>query len=75
MIKGTLVVNLNPPYIGFTSQQDGEQWKHCTVNDVKSLLVELDAIFPQVQWPPRDCMIRVQGDFPSQKLAKFGLTK
>jgi hypothetical protein len=61
--------------MGFTSQKNGEQWKNCTVNDVKSLLVELDAIVPQVQWPPRDCFLRISGQFPTKKLAKFGLAK
>jgi hypothetical protein len=75
MIEGKLVVNLNPPYMGFTSEKHGEQWKNCTVNEVRSLLVELEAIIPQVQWPPRDYTVRISGQFPQQKLEKFGLHK
>lgn len=80
MVEGILVVNLDPPYIGFVQKQDKSQGKrlagalkNCTANEIRQTLLELGAITPQQQWPPRECTIRVPGSYSLAVLAKLGL--
>jgi len=82
MVEGILVVNLDPPYVGFVSQQGevaGENkrmrgaLKNCTLAELRQTLLELGAISAQQQWPPQDCTIRVPGSYSDDALARVGL--
>lgn len=82
MVEGILVVNLDPPYIGFVKKESmaGAEskrlrgaLKNCTANELRQLLIELGAITDKQQWPPRDCTMRVPGTYPAAILAKMGL--
>jgi hypothetical protein len=82
MVEGILVVNLDPPYVGFVQNDDKQASDHkrlrgalrnCTLPELRQMLLELGAISPQQQWPPRDCTIRVPGSFSAATLAKVGL--
>lgn len=81
MIEGTLVINLDPPYMGFlpkSSSQfshymDADTWCNCTLEQIKSLLIDLDVITPAQHWPPRECILRLPVVLPRERLAKHGL--
>ncbi len=72
MIHGTLVINLDPPYAGFSSDQ-GQLCKNFTVEELRALISELGILAPGQVWAPRDYMVRLPGKFSSDALAKFGL--
>lgn len=82
MLEGILVVNLDPPYVGFVKKhgnQSGDDkrmhgsLRNCSLPELRQMLIELGAISPQQQWPPRDYMIRLPGSFSEATLAKIGL--
>ncbi len=81
MVEGILVVNLDPPYVGFVQNENkpGDtrkkrgSVKNCSLSELRLTLIELGAISPNQQWPPRDCAIRVPGSFSDDALAKAGL--
>lgn len=81
MVEGILVVNLDPPYVGFVQNEkkpgDGRKMrgavKNCSLIELRQTLIELGAISANQQWPPRDCAIRVPGTFSDDALAKAGL--
>lgn len=86
MVEGTLVVNLDPPYVSFV-ERNGEGTtpspdrkrntltKQCTIQELRNMLIDLGAILPYQQWPPRDCMMRLPGSFSQATLRKLGLEK
>lgn len=80
MVDGILVVNLDPPYVGFVqNEKPGDNrrkfgtMKDCTLSELRATLIELGAITSQQQWPPKDCAIRVPGTFSDAALIKAGL--
>jgi hypothetical protein len=77
MVEGILVVNLDPPYVGFVQKNDKSKMrgklKNCTVPELRQMLLDLGAISPQQQWPPKDCTIRLPGKYSSAALEKLGL--
>lgn len=83
MIEGTLVINLDPPYIGFFPNRqsqpmlcpEADSWSYCTQQQIKELLIDLDVIQANQHWPPRECILRLPIALPKVKLAKHGLTK
>jgi hypothetical protein len=82
MVEGILVVNLDPPYVGFVVQQQNKQagenkrlhgaLKNCTLNELRQMLLELGAISPQQQWPD-DCPVHFPGSYSEAALEKIGL--
>lgn len=82
MIEGTLLINLDPPYMAFTPKVSGQSINggasdnircDCTQAQIKDLLVELDVISPYQQWPLRECILRLPVVLPAKILAKHGL--
>ena len=82
MVEGILVVNLDPPYVGFVQKEsktpgDNKRLKGslktCTVPELRQMLLDLGAITPQQPWPPRDCTISLPGSYSAAVLAKVGL--
>lgn len=73
MVQGTLSVNLEPPYIGLKAEHAREIRRSCTVEEIKKILLALKIITPQQHWPPKDCVMRLPGQFPGAVLARFGL--
>ncbi len=84
MIEGTLVINLEPPYMGFLPKPCGQPinavgdlknytWHYCTQTQIKDLLVELGVISTGQLWPPRECILRLPVVLPMKSLTKHGL--
>jgi hypothetical protein len=83
MIEGTLVVNLDPPYMDFlpntsTETKDNSAcenctWHYCTIEQIREFLVELGLIYKAQQWPPREYILRLPVRLPIRSLAKLGL--
>lgn len=83
MIEGTLVVNLDPPYMGFlpktsveattTSACENCIWCYCTLDQMRDFLVELDLIHPAQQLPTREYIFRLPSRLPLRTLDKHGL--
>lgn len=59
MIQGILVINLDPPYVGFsqnsalhgTAIAGVDTWRHCTIDQIKNQVIDLNALTPLQQWP------------------------
>jgi hypothetical protein len=83
MMQGTLVINLDPPFIGFfpkshprlSQQPDLDTWSYCTHEQIKQLLIDIDAIPSCQHWPPRECILRLPVTLSRRILAKHGLAK
>lgn len=82
MVEGTLVVNLDPPYVSFVEHgaKTGAElrrrktaFNHCTIQELRMMLIELGAIVPYQHWPPKDCMMRLPGSYSKDTLDKLGL--
>lgn len=83
MIEGTLVVNLDPPYMGFLPKTSVDTintaacanctWCYCTLEQMRDFLVELGLIHPAQQWPSREYILRLPSRLPIRSLAKHGL--
>jgi hypothetical protein len=82
MVEGILLVNLDPPYVGFVVQQTkapGENkrlrgaLKNCSLIELRAMLLELGAITPQQQWPPGDTSLQVPGSYSAATLERMGL--
>jgi len=79
MINGTLIVNLDPPYLAFNreaAQQDGRNgcWqRYCTPAEIQALLLDLEAISPDQSWPIHEYQALLRGAFSELTLAKHGL--
>jgi len=74
MIDGTLMINLNPPWAGFSSESDKIS-KNFTVDELRALLIELGGLLPEQVWPPGEYMLNMPGRFSRDTLTKFGLIK
>lgn len=72
MIDGILVINLDPPYAGFSSKYS-RCIRHCTVDELCVFLNDLGHLAPGQSWPPREYILRLPGSFSKDALAKFGL--
>lgn len=75
MIEGLLQINLDPPYIAFDSQDNGCSARSCTTEDIRALLIALNALGPGRHWPLCDFTMRLAGQFDSKTLQQFGLLK
>ncbi|HEY9715373.1 MAG TPA: hypothetical protein V6C72_18010 [Chroococcales cyanobacterium] len=66
MVKGTLHINFEPTFIGFAQHDaDGDagspvkSWRFCTLEEVRSLLVSLNALGANEKWHPREYVLRL----------------
>jgi hypothetical protein len=77
MIDGMLSISFDPPLIGFLEKcgPNGKRtrWRNSSLDEIRMLLLDLEKMSSDQKWPPRDCLLRVSGDFLSDSLAKFGL--
>src|SRR5271165_2695112 len=81
MIDGMLVINLDPASIGFSPAMEGHaennaqisHWRSCSVEDIRHLLLELDAITPDQVWPPRECVLRLSIRLPKSVIKRLDL--
>lgn len=82
MIEGILVINLDPPYMGFFEKDDAKLagdlpsrmlWRDCSLYELRDLLIDLEAITAPQAWPPRECILRLPVLLPRAKLVKHGL--
>lgn len=74
-MQGNLTVNLDPAYIGFVSGKNVRRFRYCSTNELRDLLVDLKIMAPFQLLPNKECIIRLDGDFPLEVLAKFGLAR
>ncbi len=81
MIECTLIVNSEPPYIGFApaetrfSKENGYQFRYCTKEEIRNLLVELDVIVESEIWSTHELIFRLPMNIPKSLLAKMQLTE
>lgn len=80
MVQGLLVINLDPPFIGFSTTPDNprqatirESWHDCSLQEIRDVLIDLDAISPNLPWPPRDYILRLPVDLSKSSLQKLNL--
>lgn len=74
MIKGKLTANLNPPYVEFFLNDSHCSRHECTSEDLRRLLIALNAIGPDESWcPPREMLFCITGEFPRRSLEELGL--
>lgn len=78
MLDGYLIVNLEPAYIGFSPIIDSREnsWsgrRYCTVEEIRTLLLDLGVIEPDQSWPPRELMLRLKVRIPRTVLEKLEL--
>jgi len=71
MIKGVLMINMNPPYAGFSTAEKSS-WRHCSKDELLELLVAMNAVDSDHQLP-LECQFRLTGEFPVAQLVQFGL--
>jgi hypothetical protein len=71
MIEGTLLVNLNPPYIGFASE-DVSEIKHTSTDELTKFLIDLAQAEPGTCLP-REFQARISGRFSIARLSQYGL--
>ncbi len=82
MIHGILSINLDPPYVGFSQdlngidQSDGgmEMSHMSSTEEIRNLLLHLNAITPDQIWPLEECIIRIPLTLPIATLKRFGLS-
>lgn len=83
MLKGLLVVNLDPPYIGFlpearaeaSSSSQSDVWCYCTHEQIRDLLLDLHVMSVHDRWPLRECILRLPITWSRANLAKHGLAR
>lgn len=73
MISGILTINVDPPYMAFLTQEKSHCLKHCTLDELRQLLLELKAFNPEQNWPPSEYILRLPGHFAQKTLRRFGL--
>ncbi len=80
MIEGTLIVNFDPPFIGFSSPKatkaeiEGSQLRrYCSLEEIRLLLIDLDCISEYQAWPPRELILRLPVNLPKKVLEKLNL--
>ncbi len=76
-VQGILSLSLEPPYLSFQPREGSSKDASacdCTSADLSRILLELGFDTNQLQsWPPKELVIRWEGNFPGGTLSKFGL--
>jgi hypothetical protein len=83
MIQGLLTINLDPSYISFlqtTEYADEdhsrlESFRHCSLDEIRNLLIALEALTPEQTWPLRECVLRLHLNLPLSALISLGLAR
>ncbi len=70
-IEGVLLINLDPPYLGFATDK-GTLWKHSSKDELLQFLVAVDAAEAGIRLP-RECQVRLPGRYSKDKLREYGL--
>lgn len=73
MIKGKLTASLNPPYVALFSGERDYSRHDCSADDLRKLLVALNAIGPKDTWGPEEMFFSITGEFPRSSLEELGL--
>jgi hypothetical protein len=78
MLEGYLIVNFEPAYIGFSAVKNegydsSLMRRYCNVEEIRTLLIELDVISPNQNWPPRELIFRLPVRIPVSLLEKMQL--
>ncbi len=76
MIKGILTANLDPPYLVLDLADAGplrSRRRECTSEEIRSAIFALGENRGALSWPPKDCVVRIQGAFSQDWLASIGL--
>ncbi|MBX9687683.1 MAG: hypothetical protein K2X27_13330 [Candidatus Obscuribacterales bacterium] len=64
MSTAVLIVNLDPPYLGIARSDEGqtgkiESWHSCSLEDIRNLLLDLNAISLETHWPLNELILRI----------------
>lgn len=70
-VNGTLIVNLNPPFIGF-SNEDSSEFKNLSKSELTRFLIDIADGEPGMTLP-KEFQARISGDFSLQRLEEYGL--
>lgn len=77
MVKGILTINLDPSYIAFTETVSDTEvrstlqtLRFCSLNDIESILIELEIIPSGNRWQPKDCYLRIPIELAHSHLAR-----
>lgn len=77
MVQGVLMICLEPASMAFIPDEGKGSniiWqRYCTPEEIRTLLLDLDALAPWQGWPLRELQVRLPGTFPSAILIKHGL--
>ncbi len=73
MLKGVLIINLEPSYIGFKHAEGPSNFRDCSYDEIKELLIELGVLETHNSWPLREFILRVPGEYSLSTLRRFGL--
>lgn len=79
MVEGMLIINLDPPYVGFTSDvkysplQKESCWHNSTEHEIKELLHELGVLQDGRTWPPEEYVARVPVRLSGAELERLGI--
>lgn len=75
MIEGTFILNLDPAFIEF--HMDGKERirKQCSIDELRKILIEMDALTQHQNWPPREYILRLRCGFSKETLANLGLVE
>lgn len=75
MLKGVLIINLEPSYIGFMHSEGPSQFRDCSYDEIKELLVELGGLNTHNSWPLQEFILRLPGEYSHATLRRFGLAQ
>lgn len=78
MLEGHLIVNFEPAYIGFAPVKNAVnvyslRRRYCSIEEIRTLLLDLDVITPAQNWPPRELILRLPVSISSSVLEKMQL--
>ncbi len=72
-MKGVLIVNLEPSYIGFKPTDAPSRLRNCNHDEIRELLIDLGVMQPSSAWPVRELFLRLPGEYSMSTLLKYDL--
>lgn len=75
MVKGILMICLEPASMAFFANEGNSLTlqRYCTPEEIRELLLDLNALPPWQKWPICELQVRLPGSFPCTILIKHGL--
>lgn len=73
MIRGTFIANLDPPFVEFISDGNTRVRRPCTIEELRAILIEMEALHKTHAWPVREYVLRLPVELSREKLLKLGI--